>query len=75
MKKDIANEVRKLIDDKINYLKTVATDYAVKYATSDKAEDKLMFQKYDFARECLESIKTPISKGLTNLEHFVEEEV
>lgn len=73
MKNDISESVRKVVEDKIKYLQGVATDYALRYANTDAQEDKVAYLKYKFASEQLESIRIPVSCGLSNLEKLIKE--
>lgn len=73
MKNDISESVRKVVEDKIKYLQGVATDYALRYANTDAQEDKIAYLKYKFAAEQLESIRIPISVGLSDLDKLIKE--
>ena len=73
MKNNISESVRKVVEDKIKYLQGVGTDYALRYANTDSQEDKAAYLMYKFAAEQFESIRTPVSIALSNLDKLIEE--
>lgn len=74
MKNETGEAIRKVIEDKIKYLESVATDYALRYANTDAQEDKASYLKYKFAAEQLESVRIPVSIKVSDLENAIRKE-